>query len=120
MLFVFLWLASLQALPFQLPVAIVIGMKNTSRSIYLVCYDVSSPRRLNRVRKFLTAFRVGGQKSFFECWMTPAELREVEQGLKALIDPETDRAHLFQLDPRMKPEFLGCARPSVTDVFMIV
>ena len=52
--------------------------------------------------------------------MTPAELREVEQGLRTLLDLETDRAHIFQLDPRMKPEFLGCAQPSVTDVFMIV
>ena len=95
-------------------------MKNTSRSTYLVCYDVSNPRRLYRVRKFLMAYRVGGQKSFFECWLTPAELREVERGLQELIDPETDRAHIFQLDPRMKPEFLGCAQPSVTDMFMIV
>ena len=95
-------------------------MPDPARTLYLVCYDISCPKRLYRVHRFLLGYKVGGQKSFFECWMTPAELREVEQGLKALLDPVTDRAHIFLLDPRMKPEFMGCAQPSVSHVFMIV
>ena len=117
---IFPCVASLPNLRWRLRARSVGGMKDIARSTYLVCYDVRHPRRLYRVRKFLMAFRVGGQKSFFECWMTPAELREVEQGLKALLDPVTDRAHIFLLDPRMKPEFMGCAQPSVSHVFMIV
>lgn len=82
---------------------------DTFRTLYLVCYDVSSPKRLYRVHRYLLGFKVGGQKSFFECWFTPAELREARYELAALIDPVEDRVHIFQLDPRMKMEGLGIA-----------
>lgn len=95
-------------------------MSNASRSLYLICYDVCNPRRLYRVRKYLLAYKVGGQKSFFECWLTPAELREVRATLNELLDLSEDRAHIFQLDPRMKCDLLGQATPPVTDVFMIL
>ena len=70
------------------------------RTVYLVCYDVADPRRLRRVHRFLLGYKAGGQKSFFECWLTPAELRHVQDELTRLLDAVTDRAHLFQLDPR--------------------
>ncbi len=72
------------------------------------------------MRKYLQGFRVGGQKSLFECWLTPAELRTVQATLSELLDPAADRAHIFQLDPRMKCERLGLATPPVTDVFLIL
>lgn len=84
---------------------------DTQRTLYLVCYDVSCPRRLYRVHRYLLGFKVGGQKSFFECWFTPAELREARRELGALINPDEDRVHIFQLDPRMKMEGLGIAVP---------
>lgn len=46
-----------------------------SRFLYLVCYDVSDPKKLRRIRKMTAAYAVGGQKSFYECWMTESELR---------------------------------------------
>jgi CRISPR-associated protein Cas2 len=63
------------------------------------------------VHRYLLGFKVGGQKSFFECWFTPAELREARRALADLIDPVEDRVHIFQLDPRMKMEGLGIAVP---------
>lgn len=95
-------------------------MSDAARILFLVCYDVCCPKRLYQVRKYLLAFKVGGQKSFFECWLTPAELREVRTRLNELLDPDEDRAHIFQLDPRMARDFLGLATQPVTDVFMIV
>ena len=95
-------------------------MENASRTLFLVCYDVSCPKRLNRVRKYLTGYKIGGQKSVFECWLTPGDLIEVRVTLSGLLDPATDRAHIFQLDPRMSRDFLGVAKQPVTDVFMIV
>jgi hypothetical protein len=35
------------------------------RTLYLVAYDVSDPRRLARVHRFMTGWKVGGQKSFY-------------------------------------------------------
>lgn len=95
-------------------------MGDQSRTLYLVCYDVCDPGRLYRVRKYLTGYKVGGQKSFFECWLTPAELVEVCRTLAGLLDLEEDRAHVFQLDPRMKRDLIGLACRPVLDIFMIV
>ena len=95
-------------------------MSDAARTLFLVCYDVSCPKRLYRVHKYLLGYKVGGQKSFYECWLTPAELREVRATLERLIDHSEDRVHIFQLDPRMKSQGLGLAVNPVTDVFMIV
>jgi CRISPR-associated protein Cas2 len=95
-------------------------VSDAARTLFLVCYDVSCPRRLYRVHKYLLGYKVGGQKSFYECWLTAAELREVRATLEELIDPAQDRVHIFQLDPRMKFDGLGLATQPVTDVFMIV
>ncbi|WP_291847152.1 CRISPR-associated endonuclease Cas2, partial [Accumulibacter sp.] len=65
-------------------------------------------------------FKVGGQKSFFECWLTPAELCAVRSTLADLLDPAEDRTHIFQLDPRMTRDLLGRATQPATDVFLIV
>ena len=95
-------------------------MIDTARALYLVCYDISCPKRLCRVHRLLLAYRVGGQKSFFECWFTPAELRAVQTTLGDLIDSEADRVHIFQLDPRMQMDRLGLATAPATDFFLIV
>lgn len=90
------------------------------RSTYLICYDVSSPRRLRRVHQFLLGFKVGGQKSSFECWLTRHELRKVRENLAHLIDQTEDRVHIFQLDPRMKPDCFGIAVTVATDTPFII
>ncbi|MCG3167841.1 MAG: CRISPR-associated endonuclease Cas2 [Rhodocyclaceae bacterium] len=95
-------------------------MSDASRNLYLVCYDVCSPKRLRRVYKFLLGYRVGGQKSFFECWLTPADLRQVRERLAGLIEAAEDRVHIFQLDPRMACERLGVAQPPATGPVMVV
>lgn len=95
---------------------------DTRRTLYLVCYDVSCRRRRYRVHRYLLGFKVGGQKSFFECWFTPAELRQARVDLAVLIDPLEDRVHVFELDPRMKMQGLGIAvAPAPTSsAFMVL
>lgn len=91
-----------------------------ARTLYLVCYDISLPSRLNRVRKYLSAYRVAGQKSVFECWMTSGELRRVMQDLETMIDPAEDRVHILQLDPRQRVRCFGTATHYEGQAFMIV
>lgn len=90
------------------------------RSLYLVCYDISEPRTLQRVHRYLLGYKVGGQKSFYECWLTAAELRQVEADLAEMIDVATDRVHIFQLDPRMRPTLLGVAQRAQYLPFLVI
>ena len=91
-----------------------------SRNLYLVAYDVCNPRRLHRVCKYLTGFKVGGQKSVYECWVTPAELRALRVELDKLMDPGEDRLHILALDPRMQPRCYGQAQTFTETFFSIV
>lgn len=91
-----------------------------ARSLYLVAYDVCEPRRLQRVRRYLTGYKVGGQKSVFEVWATPAELRHIRSDLERLMEAGEDRLHILALDPRMKPRCLGQARSFNRSHFAIV
>lgn len=91
-----------------------------TRSLYLVCYDVSKPSRLQRVHRYVKAYAIGGQKSFYECWLTPAELAVLRVQLADEIDPQDDRVHFFQLDPRIKPMFFGQACRQSMQPFMII
>lgn len=42
-----------------------------ARSLYLACYDIADPKRLRRVCRLLQGYRVEGQLSAYECWLTP-------------------------------------------------
>lgn len=90
------------------------------RTLYLVCYDIAEPKQLKKVHKATIAYAIGGQKSFYECWLTPTELESLFLKLTSEIDITTDRIHIFQLDPRMTPWFYGCAANQSITPFMIV
>lgn len=95
-------------------------MLTPHRTLYLVAYDIADPRRLARVHRYLLGWYVGGQKSFYECWLTRAELAQVIRDLGRLIVPTDDRVHIFQLDSRMAPKCFGVARTSNQQAVIIV
>jgi CRISPR-associated protein Cas2 len=92
-----------------------------ARRHYLVAYDISNPKRLYRVLRYMKGWRVNGQKSLCECWFTAAEREQVLRDLLLLVEPELDRIHLFALDPRMAPRLRGIATSRAPDApFVIV
>lgn len=91
-----------------------------ARTLHLIAYDVCDPRRLHRVCRYLTGYKVGGQKSVFEVWVTPAELQQIERHLEELMEPGEDRLHIVALDPRMQPWCLGQAQRFTPGYFSIV
>lgn len=91
-----------------------------ARTLYLVAYDVCEPQRLHKVCRYLTGYKVAGQKSVFEIWATEAELARIRDDLASLIDPDEDRIHIFALDPRMKPMLHGRAATFTENHFAIV
>lgn len=70
---------------------------------------MAQARRLARTTRYLKAWRVAGQKSVPELWLTAADLRTVKQELSQLLRPQEDRLQIMALDPRMKPFCLGQA-----------
>ena len=90
------------------------------RRLILVAYDVHEASTLNRVRKLLTSFAISGQKSFYECWVTACELKELLKNIENRIDAETDRVHFFELDESHFSVFLGEARRQSFEPFLIV
>lgn len=67
------------------------------RQLYLAAYDISCNRRLRKALYVLRAYASGGQKSVFECFLTPAERRNLLAEIGAVIDPAEDRFILLKL-----------------------
>ena len=89
------------------------------RVLYLVCYDIASPSKLQKVHKQVKAFAIGGQKSFYECWLTKWELMDLKAWFESVIDPKCDRVHFFQLDPRCARVFTGQAKTQSHEPFVV-
>ncbi len=79
------------------------------RTLYLIAYDITDGRRLNRVRTFLKGYSTGGQKSVYECFLTDGELREVAVAVGRLIVSSEDRVHIFRIDGSSRTHVLGIA-----------
>lgn len=79
------------------------------RTLYLVAYDICHPRRLARVTRYFHSYRVAGQKSVPEIWVTPAERATIETDMNRLLEAGEDRLQLIALDPRMAPRCMGLA-----------
>ena len=90
------------------------------RTLYLIAYDITNNRRLNRVRQFLKGYSTGGQKSVYECFLTDGELRYVKKKIERLIDEDEDRVHIFTMDGRSRTHALGIAvQPKDPEYFYI-
>ena len=69
----------------------------TQRQLYLAAYDISCNRRLRKALYVLRGFASGGQKSVFECFLTPREKAQLLEDIKLVIDPAEDRFILLRL-----------------------
>ncbi len=90
------------------------------RSLYLVCYDIKDAKRLRKVHQLIKAYAIGGQKSFYECWLTSKDLFNLKQDLILLMDLTVDKVHIFQLDTQARPIFMGLASRQSIKPFLIV
>lgn len=90
-----------------------------SRALYLAAYDVRDPRRLARVGRYFRSYRVAGQKSVPEIWVTPAELQHIQRDTSDMLDIGEDRLHIIALDPRMRRRCLGQAMTFSASFFCV-
>lgn len=81
----------------------------TQRQLYLAAYDISCNRRLRKALYVLRSFASGGQKSVFECFLTPAEKSQLLEDMQKVIDPGEDRFILLKLAGAKHIRILGKA-----------
>lgn len=85
----------------------------------LIAYDIADDRRRAHVLKGVGASATGGQKSFYECWLTSGEMQSLMHTLRTLIEPEEDKILFVRLDPRASVRTLGAAQaPELPNYFM--
>ena len=92
----------------------------STRHLFLVGYDIKDNARRGRVLRDVQRHTLGGQKSFYECWLSVSELQTLMAQLRAQIDGDLDCVVLVRLDARSQTLHLGQAEPlSSTDYFHI-
>ncbi len=92
----------------------------TKRVLYIAAYDVSEPARLRKVHHVVKRFATGGQKSVFECFLTPSEREELLAGAREILNEDEDRMALLRIEPRARPILFGIAVPAADPDFFYV
>lgn len=92
----------------------------TKRALYIAAYDVCEPARLRKVHHVVKNFATGGQKSVFECFLTPTEREELLAGAREILDEDEDRMALLRIEQRARPMLLGIAVPASDPDFFYV
>jgi CRISPR-associated protein Cas2 len=64
---------------------------------YVVSYDISDDRRRNEVHDTLKNYGTRVQFSVFECHLEPAQLRELQTRLRALVVSKEDNLRYYRL-----------------------
>ncbi len=76
--------------------------------IYMVCYDISDPKRLRRTAKILENFGIRVQKSFFQCEIEAERMAAMRDRILEIVD--TGRDYFF-----IYPLCENCSRRALTD-----
>lgn len=92
----------------------------SGRSLFIAAYDVASDSRRHQMHRAVKAYATGGQKSVFECFLTPMERQALWVRGCRLIDEREDRFALLRVEERTEPVLLGIATPPVDPDFYYV
>ena len=92
----------------------------TTRGLYIAAYDVSDRKRLRQVHQVVKGYATGGQKSVFECFLTPRERSTLAADACSIMAPDEDRFMLLRIEERTQPVLLGIAAPAADPEFYYV
>ncbi|MBX5460765.1 MAG: CRISPR-associated endonuclease Cas2 [Steroidobacteraceae bacterium] len=90
------------------------------RDLYLAAYDVADRKRLRASLELVKGHATGGQKSFYEVFLTAAEKAELLHEMALILDEDNDRFFLLKLDPRARVYTLGVAVEPVDPPYFYV
>lgn len=88
-----------------------------ARQLYLVAYDVRQPKRLRQIHQVLKEFACGGQKSAFECYLTPKEKKELLNRIDGILNGVEDAFLVIPLINRDSVSTLGIAVKPVDEMY---
>lgn len=90
------------------------------KSNYLVCYDITDPKRLSKVYKLMIGRGIHLQYSVFHCTLTWQELLNLKEKLSLLIDKKRDDVRIYPLPSASKVIVMGCGDrvPQGVEVFI--
>ncbi len=74
---------------------------------YLICYDISNPKRLRKVYGYLRRFCLHIQFSVFFARLDYDELMRVKEELRRRIDEKSDDIRIYPLTSDAKFNILG-------------
>lgn len=67
--------------------------------LYLVAYDIASPKRWRRVQKALRRLCQREQLSVFACRCSASRIARLEKQLRRILHPQDDRLMVLDLGP---------------------
>ncbi|MCX8049880.1 MAG: CRISPR-associated endonuclease Cas2 [Methylohalobius sp.] len=76
---------------------------------HLVAYDISDPKRLYRVHRYLKKLGIPLQYSVFLLHITPIQRKQIVFRLNRLIDPRADDVRIYPLPKN--PDWQWWGRP---------
>ena len=87
---------------------------------YLVCYDISNPRRLAKVFKLIKNRGIHLQYSVFHCTLTWPGLLDLKERLSWIIDEREDDVRVYPLPSEEKVIVMGCGDrvPGGVEIFI--
>ena len=68
-----------------------------NRSLWVITYDIASPKRWRKVFKLLKSYGKPVQYSVFECRLSASQLKALQVTLETLLNHEKDRVHCYPL-----------------------
>jgi len=76
-------------------------------AVYLIAYDITDPKRLSRIARYLSKRAVRVQYSVFATELSRRALNDTVDGLNALIDRRTDDVRIYPLPRDGEVALLG-------------
>lgn len=68
--------------------------------ITLITYDITDPKRLNAIHRFLKEFGLRTQKSVFECDIDEEAIRRIRSYCKERLDLASDSVRIYRICSR--------------------
>ncbi len=74
---------------------------------WLIAYDITCPRRLGRVHRYLKTVAVPVQYSVFAAEETPAGIQRIRLALANIINPKNDDVRIYPLPNKLELHHYG-------------